>query len=207
MFYSVFIKWTQKLHFLCVSDTSKHTHTWNKQGDMQALFDQSSRKQTPMQNPCNWVCADQTVSNHQRANNKLLFSEGQQSQQHHQLDSRVCVFFLSIDRELSESGSALSPSIPSNSAFYIIVKMMDKGFLVVFQKSWIVKGLNYKCCHLDGWNLCLILFRFICFYYLKILLTLFRALLVNLRVAHLWYGFPVTIWIVYILPLLMRPHR
>lgn len=101
---------------------------------MQGLFDQSIRKQTLMQNPCNWVCADQTVSDHQRADNKLLFSEGQQSQQHHQLDSRVCVFFLSIDRELSKSDSALSCTVPSNSAVYIIVKMMDKGFLVVFEK-------------------------------------------------------------------------
>lgn len=93
---------------------------------MRGPFDQSIRKQTPMQKPCNWVCADQTVSNHQRANNKLLFSEGQQSQQHHQLDSRVCVFFLSTDRELSESDSALSCTVPSNLAVYIIVKMMEK---------------------------------------------------------------------------------
>lgn len=88
-----------------------------------------------MQNPCDWVCADQTVSDHQRADNKLSFSEGQQSQQHHQLDSRVCVFFLSIDRELSESDSALSCSAPSNSAVYIIVKMTDKEFLVLFLKN------------------------------------------------------------------------
>lgn len=93
---------------------------------MQGLFDQSIRKQTQMQNPCNWVCADQTVSDHQRANNKLLFSEGQQSQRHHQLDSRVCVFLLSIDHELSESDSALSRTVPSNSAVYIIMKMTDK---------------------------------------------------------------------------------
>ena len=83
------------------------TCTWNKQRDMRGPFDQSIRKQTLMQKPCNWVCADQTVSNHQRANNKLLFSEGQQSQQHHQLDSRVCVFFLSTDREPQASQTLL----------------------------------------------------------------------------------------------------
>lgn len=84
---------------LCVHETNKETCGGS-------LISQSVNK-PPMQKPCNWVCADQTVSNHQRANNKLLFSEGQQSRQHHQLDSRVCVVFLSTDRELSESDSLL----------------------------------------------------------------------------------------------------
>lgn len=50
------------------------TCAWNKQRDMWRLFDQSIRKQTQMQKaPCDGVCVDQTASNHQRANNKLLF--------------------------------------------------------------------------------------------------------------------------------------
>lgn len=129
------IKWTQNYNFrttVIKAKLSLYTRTWNKQRDMRGPFDQSIHKQTLMQKPCNWVCADQTVSNHQRANNKLLFSEGQQSQQHHQLDSRVCVFFLSIDREQSESDSALSCTIPSNLVVYIIVEMTEKCFLVVF---------------------------------------------------------------------------
>lgn len=64
--YLDFIKWTQKWQFLHHSIKSQTVPlcTWNKQRDMWGPFDQSIHKQTHMQKPCNWVCADQTVSNH-----------------------------------------------------------------------------------------------------------------------------------------------
>ena len=157
-----------------------------------------------MQKPYNWVCADQTVSNHQRANNKLLFSEGQQSQQHHQLDSRVCVFFLSIDRELSESDPAFFLYQTSNSAVYIIMKMMEKWMWVVFEQCWILKGLNYKCCHADGWKLCLILF-FLFFYYFYVKFFSFVWHILRHDCPALFELFMV--FILLSLSLIVWPHR
>ena len=110
---------------------------------MRGPFDQSIRKQTLMQKPCNWVCADQTVSNHQRANNKLLFSEGQQSQQHHQLDSRVCVFFLFL-LIVSGASQTLLCLVPylQNLAPHIIVKMMENECGLFFEKVLNPEGVK-----------------------------------------------------------------
>lgn len=67
-------------------------HETNKETCAGPLISQA-RKQTHMQKPCNWVRRRSNCVKSERANNKRLFSEGQQSQRHHQLDSGAGVVF------------------------------------------------------------------------------------------------------------------
>lgn len=135
--------------------------TWNKQRDMCGPLISQARKQTHMQKPCNWVRRRSNCVKSERANNKRLFSEGQQSQRHHQLDYGAGVVFpFILIASGRESGSLPCDAFaPLKSAAYI--KGGDDGNTIVFLKSvgfW--RGLIINSamlmdgiCFITGWRL------------------------------------------------------
>lgn len=119
-------------------------HETNKETCAGPLISQA-RKQTHMQKLCNWVRRRSNCVKSERANNKRLFSEGQQSQRHHQLDSGAGVvfpFILIASRRESDS-LPCDAFAPLNSAAYIMGGG-DGNTIVFFEKCWVLKGFNHK---------------------------------------------------------------
>lgn len=168
-------------------------------------FDQSIRKQILMQKPCNWVCADQTVSNHQRANNKLLFSEGQQSQQHHQLDSRVFPFYWSWAERVR--------------LCFVLYHTFKLGCLHYCEADgemnadcfWkVLNSEGVKIKHTLPWWVEIVpdFLFFIITWSLYQYRWQLRHSWWDMFVWHIWtYGCPGIVWVVYILSPNVRPHR
>lgn len=138
-FHPRFIKWTQKLHFFSPTaelkaQLSHCVHETNKETCAGPLISQA-RKQTHMQKPCDRVRRRSNCVKSERANNKRLFSEGQQSQRHHQLDSRAGVVFPFILIASGRESDSLpcDVSAPLKSAAYIMGG--DDGNTIVFWRS------------------------------------------------------------------------
>lgn len=135
-------------------------------------------------------------------NNKLLLSEGEQSQQYYQLDSRVCIFFPSIDRELSESDTALSCTAPSDLVVYIIVKMMEKWFLVV---AVVVVGLLFFWKALNSEQVKSQMLACWCFFFFSVHLCFISRHVYNF--SDVCVSYINTCHAVVVLSLIVRPQR
>lgn len=109
-------------------------HETNKETCAGPLISQA-RKQTHMQKPCDRVRRRSNCVKSERANNKRLFSEGQQSQRHHQLDSGAGVVFPFILIASGRESDSLpcDAFAPLKSAAYIMGG--DDGNTIVFWRS------------------------------------------------------------------------